>query len=122
MVDLIDVAKGVATAALMAFVTRCVTMAKGSDSPKIKGAVTIYRTRWPVRASGIDGSCASQLSKNLDFTHRRACEGFERVACFPQQPSVFATDEIRARSVVRKSDSPGILPASEALARVGEAR
>lgn len=51
MGDFIDVVKGVATVALIAFTTRWVTMDRGSDSPKIKGAVAIYRLRWPVRAA-----------------------------------------------------------------------
>jgi len=51
MPDLLDVVKGVATVALIAFATRWVTMDRGSDSPKIKGAVAIYPIRWPVRAA-----------------------------------------------------------------------
>lgn len=51
MGDFIDVVEGVATVALIAFTTRWVTMDRGSDSPKIKGAVAIYRLRWPVRAA-----------------------------------------------------------------------
>jgi hypothetical protein len=51
MPDLLDVVKGVATVALIAFVTRGVTMDKGSDAPRIKGEVAIYPIRWPVRAA-----------------------------------------------------------------------
>ena len=51
MADLLDVVKGVATVALIAFATRWVTMDKGSDSPEINGGVAIYRIRWPIRAA-----------------------------------------------------------------------
>src|SRR5579863_1084205 len=51
MPDFLDVVKGVATVALIAFVTRWVTMDKGSDAPRIKGEVAIYPIRWPVRAA-----------------------------------------------------------------------
>ena len=51
MPDLLDVVKGVATVALIAFATRWLTMDKGSDSPRVKGAVAIYPIRWPVRAA-----------------------------------------------------------------------
>lgn len=52
MADWLDVVKGVATVALIAFATRWLTLDKGSDLPKIKGTVAIYRMRWPVRAAG----------------------------------------------------------------------
>jgi hypothetical protein len=51
MADLLDVVKGVATVALIAFATRWVTLDKGPDAPKIEGTVAIYRIRWPVRAA-----------------------------------------------------------------------
>jgi hypothetical protein len=59
MSDLLDIVKGVATVALIAFATRWVTMDKGSDSPKIKGAVAIYRIRWPVRAAAYTAAVLS---------------------------------------------------------------
>lgn len=69
MADLLDVVKGVATVALIAFATRWVTMEKGSDSPKIKGAVAIYRIRWPVRAAAYT---AAVLSLVFAFADLRA--------------------------------------------------
>lgn len=51
MPDLLDVVRGVATVALIAFATRWVTMDKGSDSPKTKGAQAIYPIRWLIRAA-----------------------------------------------------------------------
>jgi hypothetical protein len=50
MANSLDVIKGVATVALIAFTTRWVTTAKGSKSPKINGGVAVYGIRWPVRA------------------------------------------------------------------------
>jgi hypothetical protein len=50
MVGLLDVLKGAATVALIAFAVRWLTTAKGSDSPKIRGEAAVYGIRWPVRA------------------------------------------------------------------------
>jgi len=50
MADLLDVLKGAATVALIAFAVGWLTTAKGSDSPKIHGEVSVYGIRWPLRA------------------------------------------------------------------------
>jgi hypothetical protein len=67
MPDLLDAFKGVATVALITFATRWVTMEKGSDSPKVKGAVAIYPIRWPVRAAAYSAAVLSLVFAFADL-------------------------------------------------------
>lgn len=75
MADLLDVVKGVATVALIAFATRWVTTDKGSDSPEINGGVAIYRIRWPIRAAAYTATVLLLLlafaDLSADFAGRR---------------------------------------------------
>ena len=71
MAEVLNVVKGVATVALIAFATRWVTMNKGSDSPKIKGAVAIYRIKWPVRAAAYTAAVLFLVLAFADLAHRR---------------------------------------------------
>jgi len=50
MSGLIDLVKGVATVALTVYGLRCLTTAKGSDSPRIHGEIAVYGIRWQIRA------------------------------------------------------------------------
>lgn len=50
MADLRDIVEGIVTVALIVFVTRWLSTAKGPDTPKTAGNVSIYEIKWPVRA------------------------------------------------------------------------
>jgi len=54
--DWLDVVRNAGTVALIAFATRWLSTAKGSDSPRIHGGVTTYNIRWPLRVVAYAGT------------------------------------------------------------------